>query len=103
MSVQLRAFSVWAMASLKRFTRKQTVSIDNESVRYTFDRAEIDLRSVLVAASATGAVLGIESHIWYGFLDRFIAQANWRNVFKKVAFDQTIAAPIYTCTYILGK
>ena len=47
--------------------------------------------------------MGIQAHVWYGFLDRFIAQATWKNVFKKVLLDQTIAAPMYTMTYILGK
>jgi hypothetical protein len=55
-----------------------------------------------VAALATGAVLGLEGHIWYSFLDRIIAQATWRNVFKKVILDQTIVAPIYVVTYIIG-
>ena len=59
--------------------------------------------SILVAATLTGATMGIQAHVWYGFLDRFIAQATWKNVFKKVLLDQTIAAPMYTMTYILGK
>lgn len=55
-----------------------------------------------VAAALTGAVLGVEGHLWYSFLDRFIAQVTWKNVGKKVLLDQTIAAPIYTVTYIFG-
>jgi hypothetical protein len=47
--------------------------------------------------------LGTEGHIWYTFLDRLIVQPTWRNVFKKVVLDQTIAAPIYTITYIIGE
>jgi hypothetical protein len=47
--------------------------------------------------------MGIEGHVWYTYLDRVIAQATWRNAFKKVVLDQTIAAPIYTATYIIGK
>jgi hypothetical protein len=47
--------------------------------------------------------MGVEGHIWYSFLDRVIPQSTWRNVFKKVIFDQTFAAPFYTLTYILGK
>ncbi len=46
--------------------------------------------------------MGIEGHVWYTFLDRIMAQPTWRNVFKKVLLDQTIAAPIYTTTYIIG-
>jgi hypothetical protein len=58
---------------------------------------------ILVAACATGTVLGTEGHVWYTFLDRLIVQPTWRNVFKKVVLDQTIAAPIYTITYIIGE
>jgi hypothetical protein len=47
--------------------------------------------------------MGVEAHVWYAFLDRIITQRTWRNVFKKVLLDQTIAAPIYTTTYIIGK
>ena len=47
--------------------------------------------------------MGVEGHIWYGFLDRLIAQATWSNTFKKVLLDQCIAAPIYTTTYIIGN
>ncbi|CAF1378190.1 unnamed protein product [Adineta ricciae] len=56
----------------------------------------------IVAALATGAVMGVEGHIWYSFLDRVIVQPTWRNVFKKVLLDQTIAAPVYTLTYVIG-
>jgi len=56
----------------------------------------------LFAACITGTAMGIEGHIWYSFLDRIIAQSTWRNVFKKVFLDQTIAAPIYTSTYIIS-
>lgn len=58
---------------------------------------------ILVAAFTTGAAMGIEAHVWYSFLDRVIAIPTWRNVFKKVVLDQTIAAPFYTLTYIVGK
>ncbi len=58
---------------------------------------------ILVGAFTTGAVMGVEGHIWYSFLDRVIPQSTWRNVFKKVFFDQTFAAPFYTLTYIIGK
>jgi hypothetical protein len=51
----------------------------------------------------TGTAMGVEGHVWYAFLDRIITQPTWRNVFKKVLLDQTIAAPIYTATYIIGK
>jgi hypothetical protein len=47
--------------------------------------------------------MGVEGHVWYSFLDRVIPQSTWRNVFKKVILDQTLAAPIYTLTYIIGK
>jgi hypothetical protein len=47
--------------------------------------------------------MGVEGHVWYSFLDRIIVQPTWRNVFKKVILDQTIAAPFYTLTYIVGK
>ncbi|CAF2560018.1 unnamed protein product [Rotaria sp. Silwood2] len=56
----------------------------------------------LFAACMTGIALGIEGHVWYKFLDRVIAQATWRNAFKKVLCDQIVAAPIYTTTYIIG-
>lgn len=56
-----------------------------------------------MAATLTGTAMGTQAHVWYTFLDRIIAQPTWRNVFKKVVLDQTIAAPIYTMTYILGK
>ncbi|CAF1137311.1 unnamed protein product [Adineta steineri] len=56
----------------------------------------------LLAACLTGTAMGTEGHIWYKFLDRAIVQATWHNVFKKVVLDQTIAAPIYTMTYIIG-
>lgn len=58
---------------------------------------------LLVAAFATGAIMGVEGHVWYSFLDRHIVQSTWRNVFKKVLLDETIAAPFYTLTYIVGK
>ena len=57
----------------------------------------------LVAAALTGTVMGVEGHLWYTFLDRLIAQPTWRNVLKKVLLDQTLAAPIYTTTYIMGE
>ncbi len=47
--------------------------------------------------------MGVEGHVWYSFLDRMIVQTTWRNVFKKVILDQTVAAPFYTLTYIIGK
>jgi protein Mpv17 len=47
-------------------------------------------------------MLGIEGHVWYSFLDRKIAQPTWRNVLKKLLLDQTVAAPVYTLTYIVG-
>jgi len=56
-----------------------------------------------VAGAATGVAMGVEAHVWYSFLDRTILRSTWRNVFKKVVLDQTIAAPIYTTTYIVGK
>jgi hypothetical protein len=58
---------------------------------------------ILVAACVTGTAMGVQGHVWYTFLDRIIAQPTWRNVFKKVLLDQTVAAPIYTMTYIIGK
>jgi len=58
---------------------------------------------ILVAACVTGTAMGVEGHVWYTFLDRIIAQPTWRNVFKKVLLDQTVAAPTYTTTYIIGK
>jgi hypothetical protein len=58
---------------------------------------------LLAGACVAGIAMGIEGHIWYTFLDRIMAQATWRNVFKKVVLDQTIAVPIYTITYIVGK
>jgi len=58
---------------------------------------------ILDAAFGTGVAMGVEGHFWYTFLDRIIAQPTWRNVFKKVLLDQTVAAPIYTTTYIIGK
>lgn len=58
--------------------------------------------SILVAAAVTGTAMGVEAHVWYAFLDRIIAQPSWRNVFKKVLLDQSVAAPIYTITYIIG-
>lgn len=59
--------------------------------------------SFLAAACISGALMGVEGHIWYGILDRIIVKTTWRNTFKKVVCDQTIAAPIYTITYIVGK
>ncbi|UJR37947.1 hypothetical protein I4U23_030632 [Adineta vaga] len=56
----------------------------------------------ILAALTTGAVMGVEGHVWYSFLDRAISQSTWRNVFKKVLLDQMIAAPVYTLTYIIG-
>jgi hypothetical protein len=47
--------------------------------------------------------MGIEGHIWYTYLDRIIARTTWRSVLIKVILDQTIAAPLYTLTYIVGK
>ncbi|CAF5124714.1 unnamed protein product, partial [Rotaria sp. Silwood1] len=55
------------------------------------------------AALATGAVMGVEGHIWYTFLDQFIVKRTWSSVLKKVILDQTIGAPFYTLTYIVGK
>ncbi|CAF2846741.1 unnamed protein product [Rotaria sp. Silwood2] len=56
----------------------------------------------LVAALATGAVMGVEGHVWYSFLDQYIVKQTWPSVFKKVMLDQTIGAPFYTLTYIVG-
>ena len=58
---------------------------------------------IVVAAFITGAGMGIEGHVWYTFLDNFIVQQTWRNVLKKALLDQTVAAPLYLSTYIVGK
>lgn len=47
--------------------------------------------------------MGVEGHVWYSFLDRIFYKTTWRNVFKKLLIDQTIGAPIYALTYIIGK
>ncbi|CAF3531558.1 unnamed protein product [Rotaria sp. Silwood1] len=67
-----------------------------------YDKKKTLDKKRLLAACITGAALGIEGHVWYKFLDRIIAQATWHNAFKKVLCDQTVAAPIYTTTYIIG-
>ncbi|CAF0923427.1 unnamed protein product [Rotaria sp. Silwood1] len=46
--------------------------------------------------------MGVEGHIWYTFLDQFIVKRTWSSVLKKVILDQTIGAPFYTLTYIVG-
>lgn len=56
----------------------------------------------LFAASVTGGLIGIEGHLWYDHLDRFLMSKTWRNVWKKVFLDQLVATPIYTLTFILG-
>lgn len=56
----------------------------------------------LWAALATGAVMGVEGHFWYSFLDRIIVQRTWSNVLRKTFLDQAVAAPVYTLTYIVG-
>ncbi|CAF1054839.1 unnamed protein product [Rotaria sordida] len=67
-----------------------------------YDKKKTLDKKRLFAACITGAALGIEGHYWYKFLDRIIAKATWHNAFKKVLCDQTVAAPIYTTTYIIG-
>ncbi|CAF4523133.1 unnamed protein product, partial [Rotaria magnacalcarata] len=71
-------------------------------VQTLYDKKKTLDEKRLFAACITGAAMGIEGHVWYGFLDRIIAQATWRNSLKKVICDQTVAAPIYTVTYIMG-
>ena len=63
----------------------------------------VQIIDFLAAACVTGLAMGVEGHVWYSFLDRIIPRATWSNVFKKVFLDQTIAVPIYTVTYIVGK
>lgn len=87
--MSLRVLSYFSLATCQyRFCTKTR----NNSIRNDW----------VVAAALTGTVLGAEAHVWYRFLDRFIAQTTWTSVFKKVCLDQTIAAPIYTGTYIIG-
>ncbi|CAF0724367.1 unnamed protein product [Rotaria sordida] len=71
-------------------------------VQIFYEKKKVLDNKRLLAALATGAVMGIEGHIWYAFLDQFIVQRTWSNVFKKVFLDQTIGAPFYTLTYIVG-
>lgn len=86
------------------FYEKQK-NLDRKRLRmYSISSHQIETNPpILVAAFITGAAMGIEGHVWYSFLDRAIAIPTWRNVFKKVILDQTIAAPFYTLTYIVGK
>ncbi len=76
------------MYVLNFLTKLKSISIDDQ---------------ILDAALATGATMGVEGHVWFSFLDRAIVQRTWRNIFTKVILDQTIAAPVYTLTYIIGK
>ncbi|UJR08299.1 hypothetical protein I4U23_012570 [Adineta vaga] len=78
------------------------LTLGDYCAQYFYERKKSIDQKRLRAACATGATLGLEGYIWYKFLDRLIAQPTWRNVFKKVVLDQTIAAPIYTITYVIG-
>jgi len=68
-----------------------------------FQKYPNHINRFLGAALATGAVMGLEGHVWYSFLDRLIVQRTWRNVLGKTFLDQIIVAPFYTLTYIVGK
>ena len=58
---------------------------------------------LLVAASVTGGLIGIEGHLWYAYLDRRLIHKTWHHVWRKVVLDQLIGTPIYTLTFILGE
>ncbi|CAF3239061.1 unnamed protein product [Rotaria socialis] len=71
-------------------------------VQILYEKRETIDKKRFLAALGTGAVMGVEGHIWYSYIDRVMAQRTWRDVFKKVAIDQTIGAPFYALTYIVG-
>ncbi|CAM2703626.1 unnamed protein product [Rotaria socialis] len=70
-------------------------------VQILYEKRETIDKKRFLAALGTGAVMGVEGHIWYSYIDRVMAQRTWRDVFKKVAIDQTIGAPFYALTYIV--
>jgi hypothetical protein len=77
--------------------------LDDKRLGMSIDASFVSTHAlILVAACVTGSLMGLEGHVWYKFLDRVIAEATWRNVFKKVLLDQALAAPLYTATYIIG-
>ena len=103
MSLQQRVFLVWVISLFNVSTRNVNRSINDVSVGIGNSLDSLQIRSILDAACVTGAVMGVEGHVWYTFLDRWLVQNTWRNVFKKMLLDQIIAAPIYTLTYIVGR
>jgi len=49
-----------------------------------------------------GFVLGPMAHFWYSWLDRRIPIKSGKAVIKKILYDQSIASPLFSFTFITG-
>ena len=53
--------------------------------------------------TAVGFLFGPVSHVWYGYLDRWMPLANISTVLKKVLVDQAVAGPVFLAYFFAGK
>jgi len=53
--------------------------------------------------TAVGLLFGPVSHVWYGYLDRWMPLANISTVLKKVLVDQLFAGPIFLAYFFAGE
>ena len=53
--------------------------------------------------TAVGLLFGPVSHVWYGYLDRWMPLANISTVLKKVLVDQAVAGPLFLAYFFAGK
>ena len=53
--------------------------------------------------TAVGFLFGPVSHVWYGYLDRWMPLANISTVLKKVLVDQAVGGPVFLAYFFAGK
>jgi protein Mpv17 len=52
--------------------------------------------------AATGLILGPFNHYWYTMLDRALPSVAALTVGKKILADQSVAAPFFCFTFLMG-
>jgi len=53
--------------------------------------------------TAVGLLFGPVSHVWYGYLDRWMPLANISTVLKKVLVDQAVGGPVFLAYFFTSK
>lgn len=74
-----------------------------QKIERTFDKKRTHDWSRTARMFAMGFVLGPMAHGWYSWLDRRIPIKTGKAVLKKILYDQSIASPLFSFTFITGK